>query len=228
VTKASFEASLEDNPDQKITIRDSDLLKYVSRGGIKMEAALSRTKISVEGKTVLDLGISTGGFSDCLLQKKAERVVGVDVGHGQLHPSLEKKGQLVHFEGVNARELTPERLGESFPPRGFDLIVIDVSFISLEIILPVARNLLSQTGQILSLVKPQFEVGPQGLSKGGLVKDPKAFEEVKKKIYRICKDSDLQVEDYFESSITGTDGNKEYFVWARPDDAPLSGLHEST
>jgi 23S rRNA (cytidine1920-2'-O)/16S rRNA (cytidine1409-2'-O)-methyltransferase len=192
---------------------ENPLSRYVSRGGLKLEGALQHTKLDVRGKTVLDVGLSTGGFTDCLLQAGAVKIVGIDVGQGQTDSKIKDDSRVTIFESLNARDLTAEKLGGT---KNFDLIVIDVSFISLELILPSALRVLGPEGRILSLVKPQFEAGRSALGKSGIVKDPKAFEEVRKKIYKICEDLQLDVEDYFESSITGSDGNQEYFLLARP------------
>jgi 23S rRNA (cytidine1920-2'-O)/16S rRNA (cytidine1409-2'-O)-methyltransferase len=212
-TKPSLEVSLSPLPD--IQISESPITRFVSRGGLKLEGALKHTKLSATGLTVLDVGISTGGFTDCLLQNGAAKVVGVDVGHGQLDPRLENHPRLKYFEQLNARELTAARLAGEAPVGGFDLIVVDVSFISLELVLPNLTPLLTRNGHILALVKPQFEAGPKSLGKSGIVKDAKAFDEVKKKIYTLGDRLQLETEDYFESDIAGTDGNKEFFVLAR-------------
>jgi 23S rRNA (cytidine1920-2'-O)/16S rRNA (cytidine1409-2'-O)-methyltransferase len=211
ITKSSFEVHSEIS---KIEIKDPSLVQFVSRGGLKLQGALKHTGYSVKGLTVLDVGISTGGFTDCLLQNGVEKVVGIDVGHGQLDPRLAKDSRIVHFEGLNARQLDRSRLGPNVPLRGFELIVIDVSFVSLELVLPSALPFLSENGRLLCLVKPQFEAGRKYLGKTGVIRDVKAFEEVKEKIYKICDTLKLRVEDYFESQISGTDGNQEFFLFA--------------
>lgn len=199
-----------------LQILENSLNRFVSRGGLKLEGALQRTKLTVKGVTALDVGLSTGGFADCLLQRGAHKVVGVDVGHGQLADRLKNESRLISLESINARHLTREQLEPHVPADGFGLAVVDVSFISLEHILPRLPSLLSLESRIFALVKPQFEAGRAALGKAGIVKDPKAFEEVRKKIYRVCETQQLEVEDYFESSIQGSDGNQEFFVLARP------------
>jgi len=165
---------------------------------------------------VLDVGISTGGFSDCLLQKGAAQILGVDVGHGQLHSSLVHHPRLKHLEGLNAREIdqNPE-VKALMPEGGFDLIVMDVSFISISLIIPKLSPLLKAGGHLLSLVKPQFEVGHKGLGKGGLVKDPGLYSVVEDKVRSLCQSSGMSVKDYFNSPIEGKDGNREFFIFAQ-------------
>ncbi|MEQ1876054.1 MAG: TlyA family RNA methyltransferase [Bdellovibrionia bacterium] len=209
ITKSSFEV----DPHAQIEIQDSALSRYVSRGGVKLEGALKRTGLSVNDLTLLDIGISTGGFTDCLLQSGAAKVYGIDVGRDQTDPKIKSDPRVLIFEGYNARDLATLRIeGPGF----YDGIVIDVSFISLELVLPPAAKRLDPKGWILALVKPQFEAGRASLGKNGVVKDPKTFEEVREKIYILCEQAQLGVEDYFESDITGTDGNREFFILARP------------
>ena len=210
----------------------SDTDKYVSRAGMKLAGALAHTQLSVAGLNVLDLGTSTGGFADCLLQSGAAHVVGVDVGHDQLHPRLQSESRLTLFENLNARHLDDEVLAERWDDLGndaispttpmtyhFDLAVADLSFISLVKILPIfeaiERSLLKPNGHILMLVKPQFELDAEALSKAGIVKDPARYNEVQSNIIQACLAQHLAVLDYFESPITGTDGNREFFVFAQ-------------
>jgi 23S rRNA (cytidine1920-2'-O)/16S rRNA (cytidine1409-2'-O)-methyltransferase len=190
--------------------------QFVSRGGEKLQGALEYTGLTVKNANVLDVGISTGGFSDCLLQNGVATVIGVDVGHDQLHPKLKNHPQVICLEGINARNLSQnqELLGHK-PIKGFDLVVVDVSFISLSLILPELVPLMSASGSLLALVKPQFEVGPQGLGKGGIVKDPLLYPQVQSKVSEKCLELGLSVRDYFSSAIDGKDGNKEFFVYAQ-------------
>ncbi|MGZ5278927.1 MAG: TlyA family RNA methyltransferase [Pseudobdellovibrionaceae bacterium] len=202
--------------NSKIEIQDSELNKYVSRGGLKLEGALDKIQLSVHGLAILDVGISTGGFTDCLLKRGAQQVVGVDVGHDQLHPSLRQEPRLILIEGVNARELDQnEQVLQNKPASGWPLIVVDVSFISLSLILPALKVTLQKGGHLLALVKPQFEVGPEGLGKGGVVKNPILYAQVEEKIRQKCLELDLTVRDYLESPIEGKDGNREFFVFAQ-------------
>jgi 23S rRNA (cytidine1920-2'-O)/16S rRNA (cytidine1409-2'-O)-methyltransferase len=139
----------------------------------------------------------------------------VDVGHGQLHPRLKDDGRVVCIEGVNCRALAPADLGNQLPKGGFDLIVADVSFISLTLVLPQLPALLKEGGDMLLLVKPQFEVGPQGLAKGGIVRDPALYVEVEAKLRQAAADAGLTARSWYDSPITGGDGNREFFIWLK-------------
>jgi 23S rRNA (cytidine1920-2'-O)/16S rRNA (cytidine1409-2'-O)-methyltransferase len=205
----------EDLPDGcEIEVTDDAELRYVSRGGLKLAAALDRCAIAVEGKTCLDLGQGTGGFTDVLLQRGAARVVGIEVGHGQLHDRLRADARVRCFEGQNARDLTGSAFGAEFGERGFELIVGDVSFISLTHVLPTVAQQAAPGGQALLLVKPQFELQPQQIGKGGIVKDAAALAIVETRLWQACKALGFKVHAYFESSLAGGDGNREFFVWA--------------
>lgn len=189
--------------------------KFVSRGGIKLEGALNYLKLIPAGFRVLDLGISTGGFTDCLLQNNVHSVIGVDVGHDQLSPKLKQHSQLKYFDGINVRSLSnyKDQITDlSYP---FDLIVGDLSFISLTLIIPELNTFLKNEGSILLLVKPQFELTPKDLNKSGVVKNPKLYETVKEKIVACAISNKYVVIDFFESPISGKDGNKEFFVYLK-------------
>lgn len=194
---------------------DLEADRFVSRGGTKMQGALDRIQLDVTGFRVLDVGISTGGFTDCLLQASAKKVVGVDVGHEQLAPRLRADPRVTLFEGVNARDLSGTPIEKANDGQRFDLIVFDVSFISLTLVLPGAIQYLKESASVLALVKPQFEVGREGLGKNGIVKNASLYHDVESKIRLACQAAGLIVEDYFESSIEGTDGNREFFVYAK-------------
>lgn len=202
---------------------DPEASHFVSRGGLKMRGALDRLGLTVEGARCLDIGISTGGFTDCLLQAGARSVIGVDVGHGQLAAQLEKDPRLKLVEGVNARDLSATPLVEMNGGHKFDLIVADVSFISLTLVLPAMISYLKESASILALVKPQFEVGREGLGKNGIVKDPALYPQVEAKIRAAATAAGLLVEDYFESSIKGYDGNREFFLYAHSPELNLFG-----
>ena len=193
---------------------ESDLDRYVSRGGLKLEGALEHLKLDIKGKCILDLGLSTGGFADCLLQAGARQVLGVDVGHGQLDKSLRGDSRLVSLEGVNARDLEKETLENRFEERKIDLATMDLSFISLKLIFPALARVLPLGAHILALVKPQFEVGAGNLGKGGLVKDKALYQTVQTEIQSEALNHGFQSIDYFPSSIEGGDGNKEFFLFA--------------
>ncbi|MBC9072348.1 TlyA family RNA methyltransferase [Thauera sp. CAU 1555] len=199
----------------RLTVAADEADRYVSRGGLKLAGALAASGVAVAGRTCLDVGQSTGGFSDCLLQAGAARVVGIEVGHGQLHPRLAAEPRCITLEGVNARHLSATDLGGHCPPDGFDLIVCDASFISLTLLLPQWPALLAAGGDILALVKPQFEVGPQGLAKGGIVRDARLYREVEDKLRAAAHDAGLTVCGWYDSPIAGGDGNREFFIWMR-------------
>lgn len=198
----------------ELRVTDDAELRYVSRGGLKLEGALQHTGLAVTGETVLDLGQSTGGFTDCLLAAGARHVVGVDVGHGQLHPTLRADLRVTSLEGVHVRELA-EALPSHQPTGGFPLVVGDLSFISMIDSLPHLLPWLAPHGQLLLLIKPQFELGPQAVGKGGLVKDEADYPRLETRARLACTALGLKVHDYFDSPITGGDGNREFFLWAQ-------------
>ncbi|MDW5415400.1 TlyA family RNA methyltransferase [Iodobacter sp. CM08] len=209
ISKASLKLAQDCVLD--LAVDESD--RFVSRGGFKLAGALAQAGVDVAGMQVLDVGISTGGFSDCLLQAGARKVIGVEVGHGQLHPRLLADQRIVQFEGVNARHLSPALIA-SAQDGPLQLIVGDVSFISLTLILPALRSMLQPQAALLFLVKPQFEVGKAGIARGGIVKDESLYAEVEVKIKTAAIAAGFMVKDYFASSITGGDGNREFFIYA--------------
>jgi 23S rRNA (cytidine1920-2'-O)/16S rRNA (cytidine1409-2'-O)-methyltransferase len=210
VTKPSLKLTF----DTEISIISNDTDRYVSRGALKLEGALRHTKLNIEGFHVLDIGQSTGGFSDCSIQHGATCVVGVEVGHGQLDQRLRDNQNIVCLEGINARNLSIEDLGRHFPENGFDLVVMDVSFISQTKILPQLPNLLSKTGHLITLVKPQFEVGKEFIGKGGIVKDKQRVNQLAKDMQTFVKMLGFDVKCYIDSPIKGGDGNQEFLLWA--------------
>ncbi|WP_309679922.1 TlyA family RNA methyltransferase [Polaromonas sp.] len=222
----------------ELLVLDSTEAKYISRGGLKLEGALKSTALDVSGLRCLDIGQSTGGFTDCLLQHGAVQVVGVDVGHGQLHPSLHHDARVICLEGINARSLTATDLiaacaYESGAEAGFDaeieaepgsdagfdpvfdFLTGDVSFISLTLILPAVTRLLKADGHLLMLVKPQFELQPGQVGKGGIVRDAALFEFVEKRLRDCCSGLGLEVLAWLDSPIEGGDGNREFFIHAK-------------
>ena len=203
----------------ELQLLDAAESRYVSRGGLKLEGALARTGQPVAGLRCLDVGQSTGGFTDCLLQQGAASVVGVDVGHGQLNERLRADARVVCVEKLNARELSAQTLlaaaGECAAPP-FDLVVGDLSFISQTLVWPALAPLLKADGHLLMLVKPQFELQPEQIGKGGLVRDPASYALVEARLRQACAALGWRWLDYFESPITGGDGNREFFVWACP------------
>lgn len=197
-------------PDAKLEIREKDH-PWVSRGGMKLAHGLKHFGISLEGKTVLDIGASTGGFTDVALQNGAKKVYAVDVGKGQLDWNLRNDDKVVVMEGVNARHLGPGDI-----PEAVDAIVCDASFISLKTILPKPLELLKPGGVLIALIKPQFEVGRERVGKGGVVRDPLLHQEVIKDIENWLKSfDDIAVLGVAESPITGPKGNKEFLIAAR-------------
>jgi len=198
--------------DAELLLKDDAETRYVSRGGLKLEGALRATGLQVKGWTCLDVGQSTGGFTDCLLQQGAAQVTGVDVGHGQLHPRLHADPRVVCIEHCNARELSLAQCGQA---DGFALVVADLSFISLTLVLPALTTLLSEQGQMLLLVKPQFELQATDIGKGGLVQDPAKYVQVEERLRSSAQDVGLQVAHWLPSVITGGDGNHEFFIHLR-------------
>jgi len=194
------------NTDLNIEIKD-EVLPYVSRGGFKLEKALKEFHIQVKGKTVLDVGASTGGFTDCLLQAGATKVFAVDVGYGQLDWKLRQDPRVVVMERTNARYLTVEQLGQYC-----DLATIDVSFISLKLIFPAIKECLTESGEIAALIKPKFEAGREKVGKKGVVRDPQTHENVLSEIVYFAVKQGLYMKNLSYSPITGPEGNIEFLI----------------
>ena len=190
-----------------IEVRGSTL-RYVSRGGLKLEKAMAEFPISLAGKTAADIGASTGGFTDCMLQNGAEKVYAVDVGYGQLAWKLRNDPRVVCLERTNARYLTREQI-----PVPLDFASVDVSFISLKLILPALRPLLAGTGETVCLVKPQFEAGRELVGKKGVVRDPAVHLMVLERFLDHAAQSDFTVKGLTFSPIRGPEGNIEYLGW---------------
>lgn len=213
-TKASF--ALSDAHTVKIV--ENATLRYVSRGGLKLEAALAVAKLNPSGLHVLDLGQSTGGFTDCLLQHGAAKVTGLEVGHGQLAAALKNDSRIICLEGVNVRHTKLNDLialnatPSAAPSEGFALAVGDVSFISQTLLYPALFDCLAPCGQALLLVKPQFECQPSDLGKGGIVRNAALYDGVKTKIYAAAQAQGFTVNTYFASALQGGDGNHEFWV----------------
>lgn len=199
----------------ELQITDNAELRWASRAGLKLEGALDALSLSAANVTALDVGQSTGGFTDVLLARGAVRVVGVDVGHGQLSERLRQDPRVTALEGLNARGLTPQSLGSDLPPEGFELIVGDLSFISQTLVWPALVPLLAQQGNLLMLVKPQFELQPQHIGKGGLVKPDAPVEDIEHRLRAVAQSLSLEVQAWINSPITGGDGNREYFILMR-------------
>lgn len=197
--------------DDALPISIKNKPKYVSRGGLKLEGALKAFPVSVEGKICLDIGSSTGGFTDCLLQNGALRVHAVDVGTNQLVWKLRNDPRVIVREQFNARYMQPEDLGEPV-----QLIVSDVSFISLTKILPAAYRCLAEGGDLLVLIKPQFELQPEDIGPGGIVRDPKLHQRAIDKIRTfVTQELGKQWMGLADSPIKGMEGNREFLAWLR-------------
>lgn len=205
VTKAGALVS----PQAPLTLQAPDI-PYVSRGGLKLAAALEHFQISVASKVVLDVGASTGGFTDCLLQQGALRVYAVDVGYGQLAWSLRQDARVILLERTNIRYLPPEAIAEPI-----DLATIDVSFISLKLVLPRVKEFVRPGGEIIALVKPQFEVGRQQVGKGGVVRDQGLQLQVVENLKVLAASLALEVIGHLPSPILGPKGNQEYLLYLR-------------
>jgi 23S rRNA (cytidine1920-2'-O)/16S rRNA (cytidine1409-2'-O)-methyltransferase len=199
-----------------VSVDDNVLQKFVSRGGLKLESALKHLSLDIHNLVALDVGQSTGGFTDCLLQQGAKLVVGIDVGRDQLHSSLKNHPHVQFFESLHVNELSkrPEFLS-SIPKGGFDLIVADVSFISLAKVMIFLKPYLKSQGFYLLLVKPQFEAGPNALDKNGIVKDEKVYGIVQNNVTSEAKKVFGNVLDYFQSGLAGKDGNQEFFIYGK-------------
>jgi 23S rRNA (cytidine1920-2'-O)/16S rRNA (cytidine1409-2'-O)-methyltransferase len=196
-------------PQAELELLDSAEARYVSRGGLKLEGGLKASGIDVTGMRCLEVGQSTGGFTDCLLRRGAAHVTGVDVGHGQLHDSLRRDARVTVLEKVNARELTAAQVGDDF-----DLVTGDLSFISLTLVMPALVALLKPGAAVLMLVKPQFELQPGQVGKRGIVTDASLYSVVEQRIRDCFASLALQVRGWYESPVAGGDGNREFFVHA--------------
>ncbi|MDT0502374.1 MULTISPECIES: TlyA family RNA methyltransferase [unclassified Halomonas] len=204
--------------DTRLSVADDPEERYVSRAGLKLEALLQALALDLEGQLVLDVGQSTGGFTDCALAHGARHVIGVEVGHDQLDPSLRDDPRVTCLEGLNARAMAEDaRLAETLAAQGGgapDLAVMDVSFISQTLILTELATLLTTGGRLVSLVKPQFEVGPGGVDSQGLVRDTARYAEVEARIRQCCREANLVIQHWQESPIRGGDGNREFLLYA--------------
>lgn len=203
VKKASQDIS---DGEHNVTLLESE--KYVSRGGLKLEGALNAFSIDVSGKRAADIGASTGGFTDCLLQAGAAHVYAIDSGRDQLDPDLVLDERVSCMEGVNARYLTPDDLGGAV-----DLVVMDVSFISQTLILPAVASILCDGGIYIGLIKPQFEAGRGAVGKGGIVKNPKDRRAAVERVLQSARELGLCLHGLITSPIQGGDGNVEYLAY---------------
>jgi 23S rRNA (cytidine1920-2'-O)/16S rRNA (cytidine1409-2'-O)-methyltransferase len=205
ITKPSF---LVDD-GSKITVETPEK-DYVSRGAFKLLHALDNFNINVENAFAVDIGASTGGFSQVLLERGVSLIYAVDVGKGQLHPEIKSNSKVISMEETNARELDENSFNHPI-----NLVVMDVSFISQTLIYPAISRFLVKGGTFVSLVKPQFEAGRENIGKGGIVKDKRVYDKVKEKIISMGKQYNLNLEGYIPSPIEGGDGNKEFLAFFR-------------
>lgn len=199
-------AGLEVDITSKIEVRGNSC-PYVSRGGLKLEKALRDFGVDPTGFVCSDSGASTGGFTDCLLQQGAKKVFAIDVGYGQLAWKIRSDPRVVTMERTNIRYVTPEDLGEPL-----DLSVVDVSFISLALVLPVIQKLLKPTGQVLCLIKPQFEAGKEKVGKKGVIRDPAVHEEVLQKFIALVDSLGFTLKNLTFSPVKGPEGNIEFLA----------------
>ncbi len=197
------------SPEAAIRIKGADLT-YVSRGGVKLKGALDNFRIAVRDLVVLDVGASTGGFTDCLLQEGAAKVYALDVSYGQLAWKLRDDPRVVPIERTNIRYFTGEGIAENI-----GLATIDASFISLKLVIPAVLKLIAADASVLALIKPQFEVGKNEVGQRGVVKDPGLHRRVIEEITGFCQENDLEVAGVCESKLAGPAGNKEFFIHAR-------------
>ena len=198
-------------PEDVLEVRGQKL-QYVSRGGLKLEKAMKEFGISLEGMACMDIGASTGGFTDCMLQKGAVKVYAVDVGYGQLAWSLRQDERVINLERTNIRYVTEEQV-----PEPIDFFSVDVAFISLTLVLPVGYRLLRDGGEAVCLIKPQIEAGRENVGKKGVVKDIRVHREVIEKIYDFCVSLGFSVQGLDYSPIKGPQGNIEYLIYLKKD-----------
>ena len=198
--------------DAFISVRGNPI-PYVSRGGLKLEEAIDKFNITLDNKICLDIGASTGGFTDCMLQNGARKVYSIDVGYGQLDWNLRQDPRVVVMERTNIRYVTPDDIGEAA-----DFASIDVSFISLRLVLPVSKQLLKKNGEIVALIKPQFEAGKENVGKGGVIRDIEVHKNVVSDIITFAAGIKLQAVDFTYSPIRGPKGNIEYLLYMKNTD----------
>jgi 23S rRNA (cytidine1920-2'-O)/16S rRNA (cytidine1409-2'-O)-methyltransferase len=196
-------------PNAPITLKEKDI-PYVSRGGLKLEAALKEFSIDFKGKTALDVGASTGGFTDCMLKNGASKVYAVDVGYGQFDAKLREDPRVVLFEKTNIRNLEREKIGDDI-----DIATVDVSFISLKTVIPCIMEFLKPGGEIVALIKPQFEVGKADVGKGGVVRDDNKRLEAVSSVEEKMKSLGLAVVGLMECPVKGPKGNIEHLIYLR-------------
>ena len=207
--QAVRKASLAVGDEAALTMTETGP-RWVSRGALKLDAALTHFGVAVAGRRALDVGASTGGFTECLLRRGAASVYAIDVGHGQMVSSIASDPRVCSREGVNARSVSPSDF-----PHPFDVIVADLSFISLTLVLPALAPLLGAGGDLICLVKPQFEVGAAKLGRGGIVRDPRAHEEALARVVGAARACGLSERGRMPSTVEGAEGNREFLLWLK-------------
>ena len=214
LTKPSFEVS--ERNEKFIVVESNPLQKYVSRAGLKLEGAIQKTQINLAGQIVLDVGQSTGGFTECLLKHNVLKVIGIDVGHSQLHVSLMGDPRIVSIEGLNVKDLSHSKnFNAEIPSGGFQFVVMDISFISITKVIDSLKPFLAKDAEFLFLVKPQFEAGANALDKNGVVKDEKVYASIQNQITEKIQQVFGEVKGYFKSDLPGKDGNQEFFIYGK-------------
>lgn len=214
--KCDKAGTMLDEGESEVEVR-GEQLKYVSRGGLKLEKAMQKFPITLENKVTMDIGASTGGFTDCMLQNGAKKVFAIDVGYGQFAWKLRQDPRVVNMERTNIRYVTPEDIGEPV-----DFASIDVSFISLKLVLPTAYNLLTSDGEIVALIKPQFEAGRGQVGKKGVVRDKNIHYEVVRTVTDFAVETGFSVVGLSYSPIKGPEGNIEYLAYLKKDAEPTN------
>ncbi len=218
----SDKAGVNIKPDDIIEVR-GETLKYVSRGGLKLEKAMKSFELALDGFICADIGASTGGFTDCMLQNGAKKVYSIDVGYGQLAWKLRTDKRVINLERTNFRYVTREQV-----PDELDFASVDVSFISLSLIIPVMRTLLKDGGKAVCLIKPQFEAGKENVGKKGVVRDKAVHIAVIEKIINIIKENNFSLLGLDFSPIKGPEGNIEYLCYIQKDDNPSVADYDAT
>ncbi len=214
LVKSSYQVT--DHDSDLIFVQHNEIQKYVSRGGLKLEQAIKTLSLNLNNQTALDVGQSTGGFTDCLLSHKVKYIVGIDVGHDQLHEKIKSNELVKSFEGLHIKDLSKNaEYLKAIPAGGFDILVADVSFISLIKVMCHIKDFLKVGGSYLFLVKPQFELTATDLDKNGIVKNVKSYELVQQKIILEAQQQFGDVLNYFNSEKLGKDGNQEFFIYGK-------------
>jgi len=208
--KIIFKPGLKIDEYSEIKIDESSYMKYVGRGGFKLEDAIKKFNLNLNGKVCIDVGASTGGFTDCMLQNGAKKVYAVDVGNNQLSEKLKNDKRVISIENTNIKNISKDCIDEDI-----SFVSIDVSFISVTKVLPYVKKLIDKDAEIVALIKPQFEAGKENINKNGIVKNPKVHIKVLNNICNFCNDNGFCILNMSYSPIKGGDGNIEYFIYIK-------------